>query len=76
MLNASVVSAVSSAAASILLAAVVRQLSKVRRDIRRFMAEHLWLLATSRWAQVSINELLKEMNIDGPKPPEWKEEGR
>jgi hypothetical protein len=69
--SASVITACSTAAASFLMAAAVRMLSKIHKDFRQFMREHLWLLAQATWSRESIVTIMKELDIAGPLPPEW-----
>ena len=71
MISASLASAVSSAAATFLLAAAVRQLARLRKDVRAFMREHLWLLANVEWSRRTIQSLMHELGLNGDPPPEW-----
>lgn len=58
------------ATASGLLAALVGLVRGLRRDVRTFMTEHLWLIATANWSRTSIMTLMSELGIDGPPPPD------
>lgn len=69
-LTAAALSAVFGAIASGLLAALVALIRGMRRDIRTFMAEHLWLIATANWSRTSIMTLMDQLGLDGPPPPE------
>jgi hypothetical protein len=69
--SAAVLSSIASAVATVLLAALLRQLAAIRRDAKRFMAEHLWLLATTDWARTSIMQIMRELGLNGDKPPDW-----
>jgi len=63
-------SAVFTAIASALLAALVAMIRGVRRDLRTFMAEHMWLIATANWARTSILTMMRDLGINGESPPE------
>lgn len=71
MITAAVLSAIFTAVASILLAAVVKVLSNMRGDVQRFMAEHLWLLASAQWTQKTVGELMEQLGMHADPPPEW-----
>jgi hypothetical protein len=69
--TAQVVSAVTGATATGLLALLVSILRGIRKDIKRFMAEHLWLLAVADWSSRSIVRLMRDLGIDYEPPPDW-----
>jgi len=65
-----VLSAAFGAIASALLTALVAMLRGVRRDLRHFMAEHLWLIASANWSRQTIQTIMRELGIEGDPPPE------
>lgn len=65
-----IISSVVSGAALLLLAAITRALVGVRRDFRRFMTEHLWLLATTMWTRDKVIKMLQLLGMeDASNPP-------
>jgi hypothetical protein len=72
-LTAQIISAVTGAMATAILAVLAGTLRAIRRDIRKFMAEHLWLLAIAGWSVRSVNQMARELGIDIEPPPEWKD---
>jgi len=67
--DAAVVAAVAASVATALLAWIGHQLARLRTDVKQFMAEHLWLLATASWAQVSIQTLYDQLGLVPPPAP-------
>jgi hypothetical protein len=71
MNSGQIVSSVISGAAVLLLAGITRGLLGTRRDFRRFMAEHTWLLATTLWTRDKVIQIMEQMNmpLDDGVPP-------
>lgn len=72
-MNTTVVSAVVSAAATVLMTAMVtmlvRGIAGIRRDMRRFMAEHLYLLRVTDWAKVNLSSVFDHLSLSPTEPP-------
>ena len=65
-----IISSVISGVAVLLLAGIARGLIGVRKDFRRFMTEHLWLLATTLWTRDKVLQIMHKLDLDsGPPPP-------
>lgn len=69
-----VISSVISGTAVLLLAAIARGLLNVRNDFRRFMGEHLWLIATTMWTRDKVIRIMNDlgMPLDNPPPDSLK----
>jgi hypothetical protein len=67
---AEIVSSIISGVTVLLLAGITRGLIGVRKDFRRFMAEHTWLLATTLWTRDKVIQIMVAMNmpVDGQPP--------
>lgn len=63
--------------AVLLLAVICRVMLKVGGDVRRFMREHLWLLATTLWTRDKVLQIMAKLDMTVPdNPPEdlpWNE---
>lgn len=55
--------------AVILLAAIARSVAKVTGEFRRFMAEHVWLIATSLWTRDKVVHIMDKLNMPMEQPP-------
>ena len=55
--------------AVVLLAAIGRGLLGMRKDFRRFMYEHTWLLATTLWTRDKVIHIMQEMGMPVLDPP-------
>lgn len=64
-----IVSSVISSVAVLLLAAIARGLLGVRNDMRRFMLEHTWLLATTLWTRDKVMHIMRTMDLELDQPP-------
>ena len=57
--------------AVLLLAAIGHGLLGIRRDFRRFMAEHTWLLATTLWTRDKVVKIMEHLGMPiGDDPPD------
>jgi hypothetical protein len=67
---AEIISSIISGVTVLLLAGITRGLLGVRKDFRRFMAEHTWLLATTLWTRDKVIQIMQSMNmpVDGSPP--------
>jgi len=67
---AEIVSSIISGLTVLLLAGITRGLIGVRKDFRRFMAEHTWLLATTLWTRDKVLQIMDRMDmpVDGTPP--------
>ena len=41
----------------------------IRTDFRRFMQEHLWLLATTMWTRDKVLIIMKRLDLPVDNPP-------
>ena len=64
-----IVSSVISSVAVVMLAGITRALSGARADLRRFMLEHTWLLATTVWSRDMVVQIMRSMELEPPSPP-------
>lgn len=64
-----IVSSVIGGVAVLLLGAIGRGLLGMRNDFRRFMQEHLWLLATTMWTRDKVMLIMKRLDIEIEDPP-------
>lgn len=64
-----IVSSVISSVAVLLLAGIARGLLGVRSDLRRFMLEHTWLLATTLWTRDKVMHIMRTMDLELDQPP-------
>lgn len=64
-----IVSSVISSVAVLLLAGIARGLLGVRADMRRFMLEHTWLLATTLWTRDKVMQIMRTMDLELDRPP-------
>lgn len=49
--------------AVLLLAGIGKMLLGVRKDVRRFMQEHTWLLATSLWTRDKVMQIMVKLEM-------------
>ena len=68
-MTAQTVSAVISGVSVIVLAAIGRGLLGMRRDVRQFMAEHMWLLATTLWTRDNVRQIMQALGMPETTPP-------
>jgi hypothetical protein len=68
-MSGQVISSVLSAVAVVILAMIGSTLRRMSNDIRRFMREHLWLLAMADWTKTSVQAIMHHLNINGTSPP-------
>ena len=75
MKTAEIINSVIGGMAVLLLAAIGRGLLGMRKDFRRFMAEHVWLLATSLWNRDKIRQVMAKLDMpledDAPEDLPW-----
>jgi len=62
-LNAQIVSSVIGAIATAILAVIGRSIVGLRRDTRRFMGEHMWLLATTLWTRDNVTKVMDQLGM-------------
>lgn len=55
--------------AVILLGLIGRGLLGLRNDVRRFMREHLWLLATTLWTRDKVMQIMTKLDLPVTDPP-------
>lgn len=73
MLLTAIISAVSTALATVMLGLIGRMIAGMHKDMRRFMKEHLWLLGMADWTKVTVTEIMRQLNItNSAEPPEMK----
>lgn len=65
-----IVSSIIGGVAVLLLGAIGRMILGIRSDFRRFLKEHLWLLATTLWTKDKVLLIMQrlDMSIDNPPP--------
>jgi len=69
--NAQIVSSVIGAIATAILAVIGKAVLGLRADTRRFMAEHMWLLATTLWARDNVTRIMGHLDMPvESEPPE------
>lgn len=63
--------------AVLLLAGIGRMFMGVRSDLRRFMQEHTWLLATTLWTRDKVTQIMVKLDMpmtdDPPDVLPWAE---
>lgn len=64
-----IISSVISGVAVLLLAGIARGLLGVRADFRRFMAEHVWLIATTLWTRDKVVRIMHDLGMPADQPP-------
>lgn len=69
MTTGQILSSIISGVAVILLARIASGVRGVRRDFHRFMAEHLWLLATTMWTRDKVIRIMAELGMPADNPP-------
>ena len=70
VVTAQMLDSILSGATVLLLAFIGRGMLGMRRDFRRFMAEHAWLLATTLWNRDKVLKIMArlEMPIENSPP--------
>ncbi len=58
-----VMSSVISGVSVLLLAWIARSIIGVRKDARRYLAEHTWLLATTLWTRDKVLQIMDHMDM-------------
>lgn len=53
----------------IFLAWIGRGVMGMRRDFRRFMTEHSWLLATTLWTRDKVLRIMAQLDMPTEDPP-------
>lgn len=64
-----IVSSIIGGVAVLLLGAIGRMMLGVRNDFRRFMQEHLWLLATTMWTRDKVIQIMNRLDMPLGNPP-------
>lgn len=64
-----IVSAIISSLAVVLLTAIARAMLGLRNDLRRYMTEHVWLLATTLWTRDRVIRIMRVMDLEVAEPP-------
>lgn len=64
-----IITSIISGSSVLILAAIARGLLGMRKDFRRFMQEHLWLLATSMWTKDKVIHIMQELDMPVGNPP-------
>ena len=55
------------------MVAAVRQLGKIRGEVKSFMQRQQWLLLNAQWTQRTVADILRQLGITGEPPPEYQE---
>lgn len=63
VITTQVISSVLGGVAVLLLGAIGRLILAMRKDFHKFMAEHLWLLATTMWNKDKIILIMKKLDM-------------
>ncbi len=69
MSAAEIISSILSGLSVLVLAWLGRGLAGMRKDFRRFMAEHMWLLATTMWTRDKVLRIMGELDMPVDHPP-------
>ena len=64
-----IISSVIGAIAVGLLTFIARAIKNIGGDFRRFMQEHMWLLATTLWTRDKVVRIMTELNLPMDQPP-------
>ena len=64
-----IISSVISGVAVLLLGAIARGLVGMRKDFRRFMAEHVWLITTTLWTRDKVVRIMSGLGMPAEQPP-------
>ncbi len=64
-----IISSVISGVAVLLLGAIARGLVGMRKDFRRFMAEHVWLITTTLWTRDKVMHIMRDLGMPAEQPP-------
>lgn len=64
-----IISSIISGVSVVILAGIARGLLGIRAEFRRFMAEHLWLLATTTWTRDRVLRMMAELGMPVDVPP-------
>ncbi len=66
---AEIISSIVSGISVLILGWIGRGLIGMRKDFRRFMAEHMWLLATSMWTRDKVLRVMADLDMPVDHPP-------
>jgi hypothetical protein len=64
-----IVSSVLSGIVVLILASIARTVASFHHEFRRFMAEHVWLLATTLWTRDKVTKIMKRLDMPMDDPP-------
>lgn len=64
-----IVSSIISGVAVLLLAGIARTIRHVTKDFKRFMAEHMWLIATTMWTRDKVIRIMSDLGMPLDNPP-------
>lgn len=64
-----IISAIATGVTTAMVALLVKAVTGVRQDIRRFMAEHLYLLRVADWTKINLGSLFDHLNLTPSEPP-------
>lgn len=53
----------------VFLGFIAKMVRSVRRDFRRFMTEHSWLIATTLWTRDKTLRIMDHLNMSPENPP-------
>lgn len=80
MNTAELVNSITGGVAVLLLGAIGKGVLGLRKDFKRFMTEHTWLLATSGWTRDKVRKVMGQMGMPvEDAPPDdlpWREPPR
>ena len=68
-MNAQIISSVIGAIATAILAVIGKAIIGLRADTRRFMTEHMWLLATTLWTRDNVTRIMDQLDMPGTSDP-------
>lgn len=69
MMTAQILDAVLSAITVVFLGAIGRGVLGLRKDAKRFMTEHMWLLATTLWTRDKVLVIMDQLGLEPDNPP-------
>jgi len=64
-----IISSLISGVGVLILAAIARTLFRTASEFRRFMAEHMWLIATTLWTRDKVVMIMQQLGMPMDNPP-------
>lgn len=64
-----IITSIISGTAVLLLAGIAKAMLGVRNDFRKFMGEHMWLIATTMWTRDKVINIMRDLGMPLGNPP-------